>query len=187
MNGDNIQIIGSDAVGAEWCDIIINIQTTARQVDDLAFPTTSGRSLDVTASGAAGVDWANVEAPTTVLDLSGTTIKTTQVVGSVTGAVGSVVGLVAANLDATVSSRATPAQVNTEVVDGLSVDIIADSIPADGTRPTIAQALLMLTRLLMEASVVGATLTVKKEDGVTSSMTFTLNDATNPTSITRAT
>jgi hypothetical protein len=45
----------------------------------------------------------------------------------------------------------------------------------------------MITRMLMEASVVGTTLTVNKEDGTTSSMTFTLNDATNPTSITRAT
>jgi hypothetical protein len=39
-------------------------------------PTTEGRTLDVTATGAAGVDWANVEAPTTVQGLSGTTIKT---------------------------------------------------------------------------------------------------------------
>src|SRR5215471_4608943 len=53
MNGDNIQVVLSDAAGAEWCDVIINIQTTARQIDDLAFPTTSGRSLDVTTTGEA--------------------------------------------------------------------------------------------------------------------------------------
>lgn len=38
-------------------------------------PTVLGRSLDVTATGAAGVDWANVENPTTTNDLSGTTTK----------------------------------------------------------------------------------------------------------------
>jgi hypothetical protein len=64
---------------------------------------------------------------------------------------------------------------------------IADSVPADGTRPTPAQALLMITRFLFEASVAGTTLTAKKEDGSTASMTFTLNSATVPTSITRAT
>lgn len=39
-------------------------------------PTTAGHTLDVTATGAAGIDWGNVENPTTVLGLSGTTVKT---------------------------------------------------------------------------------------------------------------
>ena len=37
-------------------------------------PTTAGRTLDVTAGGCAGIDWANVEAPTTTINFSGTTI-----------------------------------------------------------------------------------------------------------------
>ncbi len=36
MTGDNIQVICSDAAGAEWCDLIINIQTAAQQIDDLS-------------------------------------------------------------------------------------------------------------------------------------------------------
>lgn len=79
------------------------------------------------------------------------------------------------------------AQVNTEVVDALSVDVIADSVAADGSRPTIAQALLMITRFLTEKSVSSTTVTVNKEDGTTASMTFTLDSATAPTAITRAT
>lgn len=63
---------------------------------------------------------------------------------------------------------------------------VADSVPSDGTRPSVQQAVLMLTRFLMEKSLSGTTMTVKKEDGSTSSMTFTLNSGTNPTSITRA-
>jgi hypothetical protein len=42
MNGDRITIIFSDAAGAEWCDLIIDIATSVRQVDDLA----SQASLD---------------------------------------------------------------------------------------------------------------------------------------------
>jgi hypothetical protein len=81
-------------------------------------PTTAGRDLDVSAGGEGGVDWANVGSPTTAVDLSGTTIKTTQkvdvdtiktnpvvnggtitfpsnaTVASTTGAVGSVTGAV---------------------------------------------------------------------------------------------
>lgn len=37
--------------------------------------TVANRQLDVTATGAAGIDWANVENPTTALDLSGTDIQ----------------------------------------------------------------------------------------------------------------
>jgi len=35
MNGDNITVIFSDAAGAEWCDILVNIQTVANQLDDI--------------------------------------------------------------------------------------------------------------------------------------------------------
>lgn len=36
MTGDNIGVLFSDASGAEWCDLFVNIQTSARQIDDLA-------------------------------------------------------------------------------------------------------------------------------------------------------
>jgi hypothetical protein len=39
-------------------------------------PTTAGRTLDVSAGGEAGVDWANVGSATTTVGLSGTTVKT---------------------------------------------------------------------------------------------------------------
>jgi hypothetical protein len=39
-------------------------------------PTVAGRTLDVSAGGEAGVDWANVGSPTTTLNLSGTSVKT---------------------------------------------------------------------------------------------------------------
>lgn len=64
--------------------------------------------------------------------------------------------------------------------------VIADSIPADGTRPSIKQALYMLTQFMVERSVSGTTLTVSKPDGSTALFTLTLNDASTPTSITRA-
>ena len=39
-------------------------------------PTTAGRTLDVSAGGEAGIDWANIGSPTTTVNLSGTTVKT---------------------------------------------------------------------------------------------------------------
>ena len=59
-NGDNLTIIFSDAAGAEWCDLTINLQTVARQIDDLAFPNTSGRGITVDASGNANANLVNI-------------------------------------------------------------------------------------------------------------------------------
>ena len=36
MNGDNITIIFSDVAGNEWCDHVVNIQTTDTQIDDIS-------------------------------------------------------------------------------------------------------------------------------------------------------
>jgi len=55
MNGDNITIIFSDAAGAEWCDLTVNIQTAARQIDDLLFPNVSGRGVDIDTGGGIEV------------------------------------------------------------------------------------------------------------------------------------
>lgn len=80
----------------------------------------------------------------------------------------------------------TAAQINAEIVDVLRTDTLPDSYATDGAQPTIAQALLMVWQFLSERSVSGTTVTVKKPDGSTTAMTFTLSDATNPASITRA-
>lgn len=40
------------------------------------YPTTIGRTLDVSSGGEAGLDWANIGSPTTTVGLSGTTVKT---------------------------------------------------------------------------------------------------------------
>jgi len=45
MNGDNITVIFSDAAGAEWCDLLVNIQTATNQIDDL------------TTLGAGAITW----------------------------------------------------------------------------------------------------------------------------------
>lgn len=51
MNGGNATVMCVDAAGAEWCDLCFNIPTAARQIDDLAFPATSGRSMVVDGAG----------------------------------------------------------------------------------------------------------------------------------------
>lgn len=60
MAGANATVVCLDAAGSEWCDLTINIPTAARQVDDLAYPATSGRSMVVDASGLVDANTVKV-------------------------------------------------------------------------------------------------------------------------------
>lgn len=75
---------------------VANEEVACFSIENRSFlrPTAPGRTLDVSATGEAGLDWANVGSPTTAINLSGTTISNSQAVASVSGAVGSVTGAV---------------------------------------------------------------------------------------------
>jgi len=124
-------------------------------------PTTAGRTLDVSAGGEAGIDFANIGSPTTAVDLSGTTISTSQVVasvtgavgsvtgavGSVTGAVGSVTGNVGGNVVGSVASVTARVTANTDQWNGVSVTGMplptasyAAPLDAAGTRAAVGLA-----------------------------------------------
>lgn len=75
----------------------------------------------------------------------------------------------------------------TEIVNAVLTTAMTEAYAADGAAPTLAQMLFMVWSLLAETSISGVTVTSKKLDGSTTAMTFTISDATNPTSITRAT
>ena len=64
---------------------------------------------------------------------------------------------------------------------------MTESYAPDGTAPTLAQALFQIMQQAGAFSISGTTITVKKLDGASTAMTFTLDDASNPTSRTRAT
>lgn len=71
-------------------------------------PTTAGRTLDVSATGEAGLDWANIGSPTTVVNLSGTTVKTATDVETDTADIQSRLpaALVSGRMDASVGAMA---------------------------------------------------------------------------------
>lgn len=100
VNADNVAIIFSDAAGAEWSDVTINLQTTARRIDDLAYPATSGRSMVVDASGLVDANAVKV-GPTgsgtaqTARDIGASVLLST---GTGTGQLDFTSGVVKANL-----------------------------------------------------------------------------------------
>lgn len=211
-------------------------------------PTTAGRALDVSVTGEAGLDWANIGSPTTTVAFTGTTIAVTQKVdvdtiktnpvvnggtitfpttatlasttnitaGTVTNATNvtnltnaPTAGDLTATMKTSVTTAATAATPTAAAVTaGVTVTTNSDktgyaltspydfakgtvamteSYATDGSAVTPVQMMYMLWSLAAEKNIVTTTLTAKKLDGSTTAMTFTLDSATSPTSITRAT
>lgn len=93
-----------------------------------------------------------------------------------------------ANLDAAVSSRlASASYTSPPSAATILSTAITEAYRAKGAAPTLAQFMSELLAHLGEKAIVGTTLTINKLDGVTAAETFTLNSATTPTAITRAT
>lgn len=89
------------------------------------------------------------------------------------------------------SSAASGAQTAVAGLNNLSsaeilTTALTESYAADGVAPTLSQLLFLIAQHLGESSIVGTTKTVKQIDGATPAATFTLDSATAPTSITRA-
>ena len=186
--------------------------------------------LNTTALGNIGVDWANVENPTTALDLSATDIQLCDTITTYTGntvqTADHTAGIAdiptvaefnartlvaasyfdpAADAVANVTLCATTTtntdmrgtdSANTVVPDAAGTaatpaDILTtaltESYAADGAAGTLSQILFGIQAFLQERSTATTTVTIKKLDGSTTAMTLTLDDATTPTSITRAT
>ena len=142
---DEDTTIGASSDSEEYCVHITHagMAPVTRTIELYRRDTTSGRTLDVSTGGEAGLDWANVGSPTTSLALTGTTIATTQQVDVNTIKTNPVVngGTVTFPTNATLASTtnitagtittATTAT-NVTTVNGLAANVItAASLAAD--------------------------------------------------------
>lgn len=101
-------------------------------------PTVAGRTLDVTATGAAGLDWGNIENPTTTVGLSGTTVGVTTVAGDSSGVttlltrIPSALTITSGSVNVNSLGSTAKSEVNAEVLDVLTVDTFAEpgSVPS---------------------------------------------------------
>jgi hypothetical protein len=120
----------------------------------------------ITTVGTSGAGLTNINLPNQTMDI----------VGNITGNLSGSVGSLTTNNDKT--GYALSATGSAALTEGYA---------ADGAAATLPQLLYMLLAVLTEVTVSGTTMTAKKLDGSTTAGTFTLNDAADPTSITRAT
>jgi hypothetical protein len=132
--------------------------------------TVANRQLDVTATGGAGIDWANVENPTTALDLSQTDI---QLVDTATA-----LGADAVDSTSIADNAITAAKINADAItnakiadDAIAVENIKD---AAITAPKIAGD--AITAAKIAANAIGAT---EIADGAIDAATFAANAITS--------
>lgn len=174
-----------------------NLALTSTHTD-----TVGALALHIISTGADPTDIADE----VVADLPGASVSsvTGNVGGNVAGSVASVTAgvTVSTNNDKTgysISGTKTTLDALNDIAAGAAMTLtsaydfakgttaMTEAYSTKGGTVTPAQALHEILALLQEKAASSTTLTVKKRDGTTSAMTFTLDDATNPSSITRAT
>jgi hypothetical protein len=165
QTGDNFALIGATGSGLTSLATQASVNTIDGIVDDIL--------VDTAEIGAAGAGLTNINLPNQTMDIVG------NITGNLSGSVGTVTGLTASDVGAIkTKTDAMPGSILTTA--------LTESYAADGAAGTLTQILYAIQQMLQEKSVSSTTMTVKKLDGSTTAMTFTLSDATNPTSITRA-
>lgn len=171
------QLTAAQIATGVWQDATAGDFTTASSIGKSLY--TSG----VVPGGTNGLFIAGTNAATTITTALTTTFtgNLTGSVASVSGAVGSVTGNVGGNVSGSVAS--VTAGVTLSATGSVA---LTESYAADGAAATLPQLLYMTLALLSEFSISSTTLTAKKLDGSTTAGTFTLDSATAPTSITRA-
>lgn len=144
--------------------------------------------VDTAEIGVAGAGLTNISLPN----------QTMNITGNLSGSVGSVIGHTpqtadhTANIAAILTDTGTTipaliAALNDPTVAEILTTAMTEAYAAKGSAPTLAQILFEMRALLAEKSIASTTLTAKKLDSTTTAATYTLDDATNPTSITRTT
>lgn len=90
-------------------------------------------------------------------------------------------------IQAGLATAASITALNDISVADVLTSVLTESYSTDGAAPTLTQAVMLILQHLSESSITGTTKTVKQLDGSTTAATFTLDDASSPSSITRAT
>ncbi len=175
-NGGRLDLL-IDAIKAKTDSLTF---TTANQVDAQVISLATGAiTAGSIAADAIGASELAADAATEIATaVWASATRTLSALGFTLGA---------ADLAAdTIGASELAADAITEIVNAVLTTAMTESYNTDGAAPTLAQALFVTMQRLTEFAISGTTITVKKLDGSTSAYTLTTDDATNPTSSTRA-
>lgn len=130
-NGDNLTVICSDVAGAEWCDLTINIQTSAQTLDEI------DTVLDTAAADVANIDGAAMRGTNNAALEAAWTAALAGALGNYTAVrAGYLDELAAANIPAdvdTLLTRITEALTLAAIADAVWDELIAGHLAAGST------------------------------------------------------
>lgn len=159
------------ATAANLATVDSNVDAILVDTNELQTDWTNGGRLDLIVDGILEDTGTTIPASITALnDLDAAGIRTA-------------LGFATASYDTDIAALPTAAENATAVL----TTAMTESYSTDGGTKTVAQALYEIAQILQESTAAGTTVTVKRVDGSTTAMTFTLDSSTAPTSITRAT
>lgn len=174
---------GATGYGFINCTMPTTTNVTNRvtaNTDQISGDATSGTNLKNALNGTGGVTISAALTGNITGNMTG------NITGSLSGSVGSVTGDVGGSVGSvTTVSDKTGYSLSNAGIDALFTRQLTESYAADAAAPTVAQALMLIQQTLGDFSISGTTLTVKKVDGSTTAASFTLNDSSAPTAITR--
>ncbi len=155
--------------------------TTTRTLSAATNITSDASAITMSSSGVVGT-----------VNLVNTTTTNTDMRGTDSAATAAALATVDSNVDAILVDTSTTIPAQITALNDISVaDILTtqmtEAYAADGTAPTLSQALFLIQQTIGDFAISGTTITVKKLDGSTTAATYTLDDGTSPTSRTRST
>lgn len=186
----NLITAAAIATGAIDADAIAADAITAAKIAPDAIGASELAADAVTEIQSGLATSANVSAVEADTQDIQTRLPAVLVAGRIDASVGAVAaGAVTAAAIATdaIDADALAADALTEIFTKIWTTALTEAYAADGAAPTPAQAVFLIQQMLTEMSISGVTMTVKRLDGSTTAATFTLDSATSPTSLTRAT
>jgi hypothetical protein len=180
----NVQIAGANASVITATAIATNAITAAKIADGAIDAATFAADVDAEARSWLGLASANLDTQLadlpTVAEFEARTLVAANYFDPAADTVANVTNV-------SVLTTYTGNTVQTGDAYAALTSAVPDSVPADGSRPSVQQAVRMILQAMIEGAIASTTWTVKKEDGSTTLFTVTLDSATTPTSKTRAT
>lgn len=190
--------IAADAIGASElaADAVSEIAGAVWDVTLASHLTggTTGNALN--AAGAAGDPWSTALPGAysagsagyiigTNVNAQASSLATAANLAVVAGYLDTEIAAIKAKTDNLPSDPADQSAVEAAITAALTLDL-TEAYRADGSPGSVAELLYEIVAHLGESSISGTTKTIRKVNGSTTAATFTLDDATTPTSITRA-
>lgn len=172
--------VGAEIADAVWDEALAGHVGVGSASESLTLVGTINENLGTPVGADFSADIDSIKADTVAILIdTGTTLDARIPAALVGGRMDCSVGAMAANV-------ITASALNTDAVAEFWTTALTESYAAEGATLTGAQALYQLISIGGDFAISGTTISCKKLDG-TEALTYTTDDATNPTSRTRAT